>query len=270
MELCLQDNNYGPARGATVGHGHFSAKLLHLRISESRAQLNLGGTMAIEKDTQTVRLALPREESEKQEEQEADSREREAVLRAKQGEIEGFNQIYRLHCKRVYGHCLRMLGTAMEAEDLTQEVFLQVFRKIHTFRADSRLSTWLHRLTVNIVLMHFRRKNPPSLSLEQAGSPDFGSNAAAKGIEERERLSSHVLDGLNLERAVCRLPWTWRLVFLLHDVQGYKHEEIARAMKCSVSSSKGLLHKAHLRLRLLLLQGCERVELAPEFTSRSC
>lgn len=224
--------------------------------------------MATEKDRQALRPALPCDPFEDQLEQATDGQERKAVLQAKRGEIEGFNQIYQSHCKQVYGHCLRMSGNPMEAEDLTQEVFLRVFRKIHTFRGDSLLSTWLHRLTLNVVLMHFRRKNLPSLSLEQIASPDFGSKGAAKGFEARERLSARLLDSLNLERAISQLPWSWRIVFLLHDVQGYKHEEIARTMRCSVSSSKGLLHKAHLRLRLLL-QGHERLEFAPGFAGRN-
>ena len=181
--------------------------------------------------------------------------ESEAVKLAREGNAAGFERIYRLHSKRVYGLCLRMLANTSEAEDLTQEVFLQVFRKIHTFRADSLLSTWLHRVTFNAVLMHFRKKTvlenyPQQLDLERGMEVRFDP-AMGLGFVSAKGL----LDRLNLERAVAKLPRTWKIVFILHDVHGFKHEEVARMLHFSLNTSKAHLHRAHLRLRQILLAG---------------
>ena len=97
--------------------------------------------------------------------------EQEAIDRAKQGDAECFQELYGLHKRRVYSLCLRMTGNTAEAEDLTQEAFLQLFRKIATFRGESAFSTWLHRLAVNVVLMHLRKKGLPEVSLEETLDP---------------------------------------------------------------------------------------------------
>src|SRR6202158_2954261 len=98
--------------------------------------------------------------------------ENEAVRLAQEGDSEGFERLYRLHSQRVYGLCLHMVKDPIEAEDLTQDAFLQTFRKIQTFRGDSLFSTWLHRLTVNVVLMAFRKKKHSEISVDEILEPD--------------------------------------------------------------------------------------------------
>jgi RNA polymerase sigma-70 factor, ECF subfamily len=181
--------------------------------------------------------------------------ETEAIKLARRGDSTGFERLYRLHSKRVYSLCLRMLANATEAEDMTQEVFLQVFRKIHTFRADALLSTWLHRVTYNAILMHFRRRAPletyPQKLDAECGASAWGDQEVRHGFVT----AKGILDRLHLERAMAKLPGPWKIVFVLHDVQGFKHEEIARLMHFSNNTSKAYLRRARLRLRQLLLSG---------------
>lgn len=157
-----------------------------------------------------------------------------------------------MHSRRVYSLCLRMVSNPAEAEDLAQEAFLQLFRKIHTFRGESAFSTWLHRLTVNVVLMKLRRKSLPESSLEEVTEPDEESGGPRKDIGGPDTLLVGSIDRVHLERAVEQLPPGYKAVFVLHDVQGYEHNEIARLMNCSVGNSKSQLHKARMRLRELL------------------
>ena len=178
--------------------------------------------------------------------------EAEAIRRAQQGDAEAFERIYRLHNRRVYALCLRMVGNTAEAEDLTQEAFLQLFRKIATFRGESAFSTWLHRLTVNVVLMRLRKKTLTETSLDEATDPDEDSGGPRKDIGGPDLRLSGSVDRVNLERAVEQLPPGYRSVFVLHDVQGYEHNEIAVIMNCSIGNSKSQLHKARMRLRELL------------------
>ena len=178
--------------------------------------------------------------------------EAEAIRRAQQGDAEAFERIYRLHNRRVYALCLRMVGNTAEAEDLTQEAFLQLFRKIATFRGESAFSTWLHRLAVNVVLMRLRKKSLAETSLDEATEPDEESGGPRKDIGGPDLRLSGSVDRVNLERAVEQLPPGYRSVFVLHDVQGYEHNEIAVIMNCSIGNSKSQLHKARMRLRELL------------------
>jgi RNA polymerase sigma-70 factor, ECF subfamily len=178
--------------------------------------------------------------------------EAEAIRRAQQGDAEAFERIYRLHNRRVYALCLRMVGNTAEAEDLTQEAFLQLFRKIATFRGESAFSTWLHRLAVNVVLMRLRKKSLVETSLDEAAEPDEESGGPRKDIGGPDLRLSGSVDRVNLERAVEQLPPGYRSVFVLHDVQGYEHNEIAVIMNCSIGNSKSQLHKARMRLRELL------------------
>src|SRR5271165_7276601 len=108
--------------------------------------------------------------------------EAEAISLAQRGDAGAFEQLYRLHSRRVYALCLRMVGNPAEAEDLTQDAFLQLFRKIGTFRGESAFSTWLHRLSVNVVLMKLRKKSLPVTSLEETNDPDDDSSGARKEI----------------------------------------------------------------------------------------
>jgi RNA polymerase sigma-70 factor, ECF subfamily len=145
-----------------------------------------------------------------------------------------------------------MVGNTAEAEDLTQEAFLQLFRKIATFRGESAFSTWLHRLAVNVVLMKLRKKSGKETSLEQVTEPDEESGTPRRDFGTADLRLSGSLDRVNLERAVEQLPPGYKSVFILHDVQGYEHNEIAEMMGCSIGNSKSQLHKARMRLRDLL------------------
>ena len=179
--------------------------------------------------------------------------ELEAIARAQQGDGSSFETLYNLHKRRVYSLCLRMLGNVAEAEDLTQEAFMQLHRKISTFRGDSAFSTWLHRMAVNVVLMHLRKKGLPQISLEEAMEPTQ-ENGPRKDFGTRDLVLSGSIDRVSLERAVEDLPPGYRIVFVLHDVEGYEHNEIAIMLGCSIGNSKSQLHKARMRLRDLLRQ----------------
>ncbi len=178
--------------------------------------------------------------------------EAESIQRARQGDEAAFERLYRSHSRRVYALCLRMVANTAEAEELTQEAFLQVFRKIATFRGESAFSTWLHRLTVNIVLMRLRKKTPAVTSLENANDPDEESGQPYREVGGPHPLMVGLLDRVNLGRAIQRLSEGYRKVFLLHDVQGYEHHEIAEILGCTAGNTKSQLHKARKRLRELL------------------
>jgi RNA polymerase sigma-70 factor, ECF subfamily len=178
--------------------------------------------------------------------------EAEAIRLAQQGDAGAFERIYRLHSRRVYAVCLRMVGNTAEAEDLTQDAFLQLFRKIGTFRGESAFSTWLHRLAVNVVLMKLRKKTLPATSLEESGDPEDESNGPRREIGAPDLLLTGSIDRVHLQRAIEQLPPGYRQVFVLHDVQGFEHNEIAGMMDCSIGNSKSQLHKARMRLRELL------------------
>jgi RNA polymerase sigma-70 factor (ECF subfamily) len=178
--------------------------------------------------------------------------EAEAIRLAQQGDAGAFERIYRLHSRRVYALCLRMVGNTAEAEDLTQDAFLQLFRKIGTFRGESAFSTWLHRLAVNVVLMKLRKKTLLATSLEESTDPDDEANGPRREIGAPDLLLTGSIDRVHLGRAIEQLPPGYRQVFVLHDVQGFEHNEIAKLMECSIGNSKSQLHKARMRLRELL------------------
>jgi RNA polymerase sigma-70 factor (ECF subfamily) len=175
--------------------------------------------------------------------------EAKAIRLAHQGDASAFECIYRLHSRRAYNLCLRMVGNATEAEDLTQDIFLQVFCKIQTFRGEAAFSTWLHRLAVNIVLIRLRRKKPAQTSLDEAIGPNEEMGKPPKEFGGPDLRLSRLMDRLNVDRAVGQLPMGYRSVFVLHDIQGYVHNEIAEILGCSVGNSKSQLHKARRRLR---------------------
>ncbi len=177
--------------------------------------------------------------------------EKEAIASAQQGDGAAFEILYHLHKRRVYSLCLRMLGNVAEAEDLTQDAFMQLHRKIGTFRGDSAFSTWLHRMAVNVVLMHLRKKGLQLISLEEALEP-AQEDGPRKDFGARDLMLSGSIDRVTLERAVNDLPPGYRMVFVLHDVEGYEHNEIAGMLQCSIGNSKSQLHKARMRLRDLL------------------
>lgn len=173
----------------------------------------------------------------------------DAIRLAQLGNAAAFETIYHLHSRRVYALCLRMTGDPVDAEDLTQEAFLQLFRKIHTFRGESAFSSWLHRLTANIVLMRFRKKRPVPVSLDEMTSADGEKDRPAFEVGSPDLRLAGVFDRVNLHAAIEQLPEGYRSMFLLHDVQGYEHKEIARMLGCSIGNSKSQLHKARRRLR---------------------
>jgi RNA polymerase sigma-70 factor (ECF subfamily) len=175
--------------------------------------------------------------------------EAEAIRRACNGDRAAFEYLYRSHSPRVYAVCLRMVGNTAEAEDLTQEAFLLLFRKIHTFRGESAFSTWLHRLAVNLVLMRLRKKSPPILSIEATSDPDDETFSPSFDIGGPDLLLEGAIDRINLERCIRQLPAGYRRIFVLHDIQGYEHNEIAEILGRSVGDSKSQLHKARTRLR---------------------
>jgi RNA polymerase sigma-70 factor (ECF subfamily) len=166
----------------------------------------------------------------------------ELAAQSAAGDVAAFERLYELHRRRVYSLCVRMLGNATDAEDVMQEVFLQVYRKIGTFRGEAAFTTWLYRLVVNQVLMHWRKRGiRPE---ETAAEGDASDVARSRPLP--------MVDRIALEQAIRRLPPGYRMVFLLHDVEGYEHEEIAAMLGCSVGTSKSQLHKARLKLRRLL------------------
>lgn len=188
----------------------------------------------------------------------------EAILLAKaqEGSHAAFAQIYSLHKRRVYSLCLRMLGNVAEAEDLTQEAFLQLHRKIATFRGDSAFSTWLHRLTINVVLMHLRRKGLNLISLDEAldpGSEHGASHGPSRSFGAPDLRLTGSIDRMTLEKAVEDLPAGYRLIFVLHDIEGYEHNEIATLLDCSIGNSKSQLHKARMKLREALRSPADEV-----------
>ena len=171
----------------------------------------------------------------------------ELTQAAANGNMIAFEEIYNRHHRRVYSICLRMLQNATEAEDLTQDVFIQLHRKIGSFRGDSAFTTWLHRMTVNQVLMHFRKRNVKfEKTTEEGETPVQIVSGTANPLK------MPVVDKIAIEHAIEQLPPGYRNVFVLHDVEGYEHEEVARILGCSVGTSKSQLHKARIKLRKLL------------------
>lgn len=173
----------------------------------------------------------------------------ELAKKAASGDGKAFEELYRRHYRRVYALTLRMMGNPTEAEDMTQEVFLQLFNKIGMFRGESAFTTWLHRMTVNQVLMHFRKKSTRSELLTDEGETPV---QIVKGTENPS--TAPVIDRIGLENALKQLPNGYRTVFVLHDVEGYEHYEIAEMLGIAEGTSKSQLHKARLKLRQLIRQ----------------
>jgi RNA polymerase sigma-70 factor (ECF subfamily) len=152
--------------------------------------------------------------------------------------------LYERHNRRVYAVCLNMTHNAAEAEDLTQEVFVHLVRKSGSFRGDSQFSTWLHRLTVNLVLMHFRRK-----AARRDQTPEALENVRQRQCPSWQPSANRITDRITLDTALAKLPSGCRKVFVLFDLVGFKHHEIAKLLGVSVGTSKSQLHKARLRVR---------------------
>jgi RNA polymerase sigma-70 factor, ECF subfamily len=173
----------------------------------------------------------------------------ELAQKAAAGEIDAFEELYRRHFRRVYALALRMTGSPEEAEDLAQETFTHLYNKIGSFRGESAFTTWLHRMTVNQVLMHFRRrKSRPEFTTTDGETPV----QIVQGTENQNKMP--IVDRMILENAIQKLPTGYRSVFVLHDVEGYEHGEIAEMLGIAEGTSKSQLHKARLKLRELIRQ----------------
>jgi RNA polymerase sigma-70 factor (ECF subfamily) len=180
-----------------------------------------------------------------------DDSERSLIQRAQRGEEQAFATLFELHKKRVYSVCLKMTRDVADAEDLTQEAFLQVFRNVNSFRGDSAFSTWLHRVAVNTVLMKLRRRqSAPLLSLDEPLSAE--SPTLKREVGKADPSLCGAVDRIALGRAIEELPEGCRQIFNLHEVQGYQHHEIAQLLQCSVGNSKSQLHKAKMKMRDML------------------
>jgi RNA polymerase sigma-70 factor (ECF subfamily) len=175
--------------------------------------------------------------------------EAEAIRLAREGDAAAFERLYRLHSRRVFTLCVRMLEDLAEAEDLTQETFLKVFRRIQTFRGESAFSTWLHRITVNVVLMHIRKKTVAQTPLEERTEETRAHRLELGGPDP---YLNGTIERLTLHRAIDQLPRGFKTEFVLYDIEGYEHREIADMRGCSTGTSKSQLHKSRLRLRELL------------------
>ena len=173
----------------------------------------------------------------------------EALARlAANGNAAAFDEIYSRHKSFVYSIALRMTGNPTDAEDLTQESFLSVLRRVGSFRGDASFTTWLYRVATNQVKMHFRyRSSRPEMQTSDGQTPDLWP-AAALPNDPREQL----IDRLAIEEAMLRLAPGYRSAFILHDIEGYQHEEAARMCGHTVGTSKSQLHKARATLRSVL------------------
>lgn len=185
--------------------------------------------------------------------------EAEVIAKAQLGDERCFAALYTQHKRRVFSLCLRMTGDHAQAEDFTQEAFLQLFRKIASFRGDSAFSTWLHRLSVNIVLMQFRKKVLAEISLDETLDPQQ-ENKLKREIATRDNVLHGSIDRITLQRVIEGLPPGYRIIFVLHDIEGYEHNEIAEMLGCSIGNSKSQLHKARMKLRVLLATEKPRTE----------
>jgi len=177
--------------------------------------------------------------------------EAEVIRKAQAGDAACFEALYNHHKRRIFSLCLRMTNNYAQAEDFMQEAFLQLYRKIASFRGESAFSTWLHRLSVNIILMHWRKKGLNEVSLEETLDP-HSEDGPKKDIGKRDDSLHSSIDRMTLENAISNLAPGYRIIFLLHDVEGYEHNEIAEMLGCSIGNSKSQLHKARMKLRSLL------------------
>jgi RNA polymerase sigma-70 factor (ECF subfamily) len=164
---------------------------------------------------------------------------------AAEGRMTALAELYERHYRRVYAVCMSMTRNPAQAEDLTQDVFIHLCRKIGSFRGESQFTTWLHRLTVNLVLMHFRRSEHREQTRERID--EINSHP-----KQRPPRNAQMLERIALESALSQLPRGCRAVFVLFEVGGYKHDEIADLLGCSSGTSKSQLHRARMRLRRVL------------------
>ena len=175
------------------------------------------------------------------------------VERCRRGDLGAFEELYRAHAGKLFSVACRMVGNPADAEDLLQEIFLSAHRKLDSFRGESALGTWLYRLAMNQCLDYLRsraaRTNQVTDALEEEAGP----------FEPGEpTLAERTVTKMDLERALTRLPEGCRAAFVLHDVQGLEHKEVAQALGIAEGTSKSQVHKARLRLRALLASPSNR------------
>jgi RNA polymerase sigma-70 factor (ECF subfamily) len=169
------------------------------------------------------------------------------VERCRQGDLSAFEEIYAAHAGRLYSLACRMIGNRADAEDLLQDIFLAAHRKLDGFRGESALGTWLYRLAVNHCLDYLRSRAARTNQLTTPLDEEFGLDDAGS-----RRLAERTVTKMDLERALVRLPEGCRAAFVLHDVQGLEHREVADVLGIAEGTSKSQVHKARLRLRAIL------------------
>ena len=172
------------------------------------------------------------------------------VFRAQQGDSEAFEALFNAHRSMVLAVCLRMTAQVTDAEDLSQDVFLRAFVSLSKFRAESSFSTWLYRITVNTVLMHFRKPRVSEVSIERPIVSDFARVKKEYGGVDCSLSTS--VERVALGRALAQLPPGCRRILLLHEFDGYGHREIAERLQCSIGNSKSQLHRARSKMREIL------------------
>ena len=185
----------------------------------------------------------------------------ELILRARDGDTEACAAIFDLHRRRVYSTCLLMTKNVSDAEDMMQDAFIQIFRGLRTFRGDSAFSTWIYRVVVNTVLMTRRKKHLREVSLDEPVNQDYSSVPREFGTDDTKLIGT--IDRIALAKAAKDLPEGCRTIFLLHEVEGYEHHEIAERLRCSIGNSKSQLHKARSKMRKLLASGKKRIGRKP-------
>jgi RNA polymerase sigma-70 factor, ECF subfamily len=186
----------------------------------------------------------------------AKRRQADTVARAQTGDHDAFSELYSKHKRRVFALCMRMVRDFALAEDLTQETFLQVYRKIASFRSESAFTTWLHRLAVNTVLMHLRKRALAVVSLDHL-MEDIPEERVGRSFGTRDLMQAGVADRLDIDRVIADMAPGYRSVFLLHDIHGFDHAEIAGMLGCSRGNTKSQLHKARRILRnALTVESC--------------
>jgi RNA polymerase sigma-70 factor (ECF subfamily) len=181
----------------------------------------------------------------------------ELISRAQDGDPQACAAIFDLHRRRVYSTCLLMTKNVSDAEDMMQDAFIQIFRGLRTFRGDSAFSTWIYRVVVNTVLMTRRKKHLREISLDEPATLDYSPVPREFGRDDTKLVGA--IDRVALIQAANELPEGCREIFILHEVEGYEHHEIAERLRCSIGNSKSQLHKARLKMRKFLASGKKRI-----------
>ena len=172
-------------------------------------------------------------------------RDRNLIARAKAGDTEAFEVLYHQHVGRVYAVCLRIVVDTARAEELTQQAFTRAWEMLHSFRGESAFSTWLHRIAVNVVLVDLRSERRRTARIE--------TNSEVEQFDDPfQHISPEI--SIDLEDAIAALPTRARAIFVLHDIEGYRHEDIAEMLTLAVGTCKAQLHRARKLLKERLTQ----------------